>query len=88
MALAPLLTMGGRSCTDLRGKGRVMGSKRAVLFHQIADQFAIFLHIALEIEQPARFQLHRQQIDKLYQKTREGGMTIVPLTCGINRGTS
>ena len=23
--------------------------------------------------------LHRQQIDKLYQKTREGGMTIVPL---------
>lgn len=23
--------------------------------------------------------LHRQEIDKLYQKTREGGMTIVPL---------
>jgi SsrA-binding protein len=23
--------------------------------------------------------LHRQQIDKMYQKTREGGMTIVPL---------
>ena len=30
--------------------------------------------------------LHRQQIDKLYQKTREGGMTIVPLKLYFSDG--
>ena len=53
-----------RTQANARGQASVMRGEGAVLLDQVAHQFAIFEHVAFEMEQPAAAQLFGQQVDK------------------------